>query len=155
MSVAGISSDKEWSPPVFTEKDYYVGQKIADNEYRRSKFEAEGLVLEAVEKGLNARVFRVGTLTGRYSDGKFQLHPEKNAFANRLKSFLSIAAVPESMLSQSVEMTPVDLCAKAIVGICASQTAKNLIYHIYNTSQIPAEMCIRDSLCTLSCFLMM
>ncbi|MDD5017715.1 MAG: amino acid adenylation domain-containing protein, partial [Eubacteriales bacterium] len=59
----------------FDENCYYVGQNYADNEYIRSKFMAEEIVLDAIENGLNARIFRVGMLTGTV-DGRFQRRPE-------------------------------------------------------------------------------
>lgn len=138
MSVAGRWPAKKDTPAVFTENSYAIGQEVADNVYRASKFAAEGLVFEAVKKGLSARVFRIGTLTGRYEDGAFQLHPEKNAFANRLASLLAIQAAPASMLLQEVEMTPVDLCAHAILTL-AQNDAKQVVYHVYHPGKLSGE----------------
>ncbi|AFQ46210.1 non-ribosomal peptide synthetase [Desulfosporosinus meridiei] len=64
----------------FTENDLYNGQDYKSNVYVRSKFEAESLILEEVEKGLKATIFRVGILTSRISDGQFQVNIEENAF---------------------------------------------------------------------------
>ena len=45
-----------------------------------TKFKAEEVVLEYIEKGLEANILRVGNLTGRYSDLKFQHNVSENAF---------------------------------------------------------------------------
>lgn len=114
----------------FTESSFYVGQNFADNEYVKSKFYAEEAVLDAIAEGLCARIFRVGLLTGTL-DGRFQLHPEKNAFANRIKALCSIGCVPLGALGERVEITPVDACAQAILKLAAMES-KRPIYHVFN-----------------------
>ncbi len=117
----------------FDENSYYIGQNYADNEYAKSKFLAEEIVLDAIEEGLNARIFRVGILTSTV-DGKFQKRPEKNAFANRLKAICTIGVVPMSLLKARIEMTPVDFCAKAIIELASVEDPKQAIFHVYNTN---------------------
>lgn len=119
----------------FTESCYYVGQNYEDNEYSKSKFLAEGIVLDAIKEGMDARIFRVGVLTGTM-DGRFQLRPERNAFANRLKAICELGCVPLSVLAASVEMTPVDSCAQAILDLAALKGSKQPIYHVYNTNTL-------------------
>lgn len=114
----------------FDENCFDIGQNYEDNEYARSKFMAEGIVLKEIEQGLNAKIFRVGVLTAR-NDGGFQLHSEKNAFANRLFSLCDIGFVPIEMLGARVEMTPVDECARAIL-LLAESGSKQPVFHVYN-----------------------
>ena len=52
----------------FTENSLYIGQNYIDNVYVHSKFEAEKVVLEYMEKGLTAQIHRIGILAGRLSD---------------------------------------------------------------------------------------
>ena len=59
------------------------------------------------------------------------MHPEKNAFANRLKALCELGCVPRSMLSHKIEMTPVDRCAEAILGLARMET-KQTAYHVQN-----------------------
>lgn len=47
----------------FNENNLYIGQKYTDNVYVHSKFEAEKLVLEYMQKGLNAQIQRIGILS--------------------------------------------------------------------------------------------
>ena len=116
----------------FSENCFDIGQNYEDNEYAKSKFLAEGIVLRAIEQGLNARIFRVGVLTASL-DGRFQYHPEKNAFANRLMTLCDIGCVPMEMLGARIEMTPVDTCAKAIL-LLSSVEAKLPVFHVFNTN---------------------
>lgn len=115
---------------VFSEKSFYIGQNTEENEYVKSKFQAERIVYDSMRNGLNARVFRIGLLTSSVS-GVFQMHPEKNAFANRLKALCELGCVPRSMLSHKIEMTPVDCCAEAILGLARMET-KQTAYHVQN-----------------------
>ena len=46
----------------FTERDYDIGQNWRDNVYVQSKFLAEGLVHQAIERGLHASIYRVGQI---------------------------------------------------------------------------------------------
>ena len=54
----------------FTERNLFIGQSL-ENVYIRSKFEAERKLLDAILKGTDAYILRVGNLMPRRSDGKF------------------------------------------------------------------------------------
>ncbi len=116
----------------FTEKDFYIGQNYMDNLYVRSKFEAEKLILKEMEKGLNATIFRMGNLTGRYADGMFQKNITENAFYNRLKSIIDMQAVPKYLLSQEIEFTPVDYAAKLVAVLSTKREPRGRTFHIFN-----------------------
>jgi thioester reductase-like protein len=118
----------------FDESCLYVGQNYADNVYVKSKFQAEEAVLEALDKGLNARIFRVGLLTGTVS-GQFQMKPEKNAFANRIRALCEAGCVPIGMLGARVEMTPVEACAEAIIKLAKTES-KHPVFHVYNDNRM-------------------
>ena len=129
-------NDKRNFKSNFTENDLYIGQSL-DNVYTRSKFEAEKLILNyIINKNLNAQILRLGNITSRYSDGYFQINPDDNAFANRLKSFLNINCVPEYLLTDYIEFTPVDLCSDAILNILNNNSKNRYIYHVYNDNHV-------------------
>lgn len=121
---------------VLTEEDLYVGQNYKDNVYVRSKFEAEKLIINAEHEGLNSTIFRMGNLTGRQSDGHFQTNMNDNAFNNIIKSVVLLKTVPESLLEEDVEFTPIDLAAKAVVAIANTQESNNRIFHITNFKEL-------------------
>ncbi len=100
----------------FYEDTLYIEQPL-DNVYIRSKFEAEKAVLEAINDGLSANIIRVGNLTNRASDLKFQRNYESNAFLKRVKSVLEFGYFPDYLIHLYGEFSPVDDTAKAIVKI--------------------------------------
>ena len=125
-----VNSDKNYN--TFNEDDFYIGQKYTDNVYIQTKFEAEMLIYNKVSQGLNASIIRVGNLTGRYSDGHFQKNIEENAFYNILRMILKFNIIPNTMLEQFLEFTPVDLCASAIVNIIQNLDYTKYVFHLFN-----------------------
>ncbi|MBQ9942198.1 MAG: amino acid adenylation domain-containing protein, partial [Christensenellaceae bacterium] len=123
----------------FTEEDIYIGQNCMQNEYARSKTLAEQKVITAVLKGkIKARIFRVGLLTARYSDGRFQQRTDKNAFANRLRALTRLGLIPRGMWQYPFEMTPVDACAKAIC-LLAAHEGRFVSAHVASDRRIDTE----------------
>ncbi len=120
----------------FTEEDYYIGQDYKENVYVRSKFEAEMVVYKAIRQGLDATIFRMGNLTGRFSDGQFQNNIQDNAFYSIIRSICLLSAIPEDQLSIDVEFTPVDLAGKAIFTLMNDPADQRLLYHIMNHHEV-------------------
>ena len=125
---------------IFTERNLFVNQKT-NNVYAITKFKAERSVLEAVLNGLDAKIVRIGNITNRYSDGMFQRNVEENAFAKRLQSFIKMEVFPDYSLGHEIELTPVDLCADAIVKISEFQSPCN-VFHLYDTKLLPIKLLI-------------
>ncbi len=119
----------------FTEQNLFVNQDLS-NVYVATKFFGERLILEnVIQNNLDAKIIRLGNITNRYSDGKFQINITENAFLNRIKSFLKIGAVPDYITDGYVEFTPVDFCAEAIVKIALSKSDLT-VFHVYNNKHI-------------------
>ena len=105
--------------------------------YRGSKFEAEKLILEEINQGtLDAIILRIGNITNRASDGKFQYNASENAFANKLKAFIELAAVPRYILNEYIEFSPVDCVAEAIIKSIEYANKNISVLHIYNENHI-------------------
>ena len=119
----------------FAENNLFIHQSL-DNVYTRSKFEAEKIILDDISNGLDAQILRLGNITSRASDGKFQINPENNAFTNRLKSFVILGLVPKSLLKQEIEFTAVDLCSDAIIKILQNKSTHISVLHLYNRNHI-------------------
>ncbi len=119
----------------FNESNFFIGQNL-DNVYVRSKFEAEGLVLNEIENGLEGYILRVGNLMPRFSDGTFQENTSENAYINRLAGFIKIKAIPENIKNVYLEFTPIDFTADAITRIITHPSKNNCIYHVYNHKHI-------------------
>jgi amino acid adenylation domain-containing protein/thioester reductase-like protein len=134
ISTASISGDFLVGEPektaVFTEADFYIGQNWEDNIYIRSKFLAEAEVYRAMEeKGLHARVYRLGRITGRCTDQVFQRNPENNAAFLLMRAVRCAGAITESMARLPVDLTPVDWCASAVLALGKS---RRTAFHLLN-----------------------
>ncbi len=100
----------------FNEGVLYAGQEIESNQYVCSKFTAEKKIYEAIlQKGLKAKVMRVGNLSPRLSDGTFQSNYESNSFMKSLAAYLSLGEVPYEVMDALAEFSPIDQVAKAIM----------------------------------------
>lgn len=119
----------------FYEKNLYIGQKL-ENVYIRSKFEAEVRIVDAIKKGTNAYILRMGNLMPRLSDGKFQDNIEENAYISRLKSFEKIKCIPDYLKEGYLEFTPIDSAAEAIVKIIEYSDVENRIFHLFNHNHV-------------------
>ena len=120
----------------FNENSFYIGQNYTENVYVRSKFEAENLVLGAMKQGLEAIIFRMGNLTGRYSDGYFQPNINENAFYNTIKSIYQLGVIPMNILDQDVEFTPVEYASRAVIQILNAEVNRSRIFHIINHKEL-------------------
>lgn len=119
----------------FDESNFYIGQNL-DNLYVRSKFEAERIVFDGIEHGVSACILRMGNLTSRYSEGKFQQNHFENAFVNRLKSFLQIGVFPKDLLDLYCEFTPIDCCGDAIINIASHFNKDYTVFHLLNEKHV-------------------
>ncbi len=119
---------------VFKENNLYVKQDLS-NIYIYTKFIAERLILENINNNLKATIIRLGNITSRYSDGKFQINVSENAFVNRLISFMKLQNIPDYLCSGYLEFTPVDICAEAIVKIMEHDFPYT-IFHLYNNNHV-------------------
>lgn len=137
MGLAGHNYTKNTKQNyIFSENVLYNKQAYEHNMYLKSKYEAEKIINQYIIKGLKAAIFRVGNLTGRYSDGHFQINIQENYFYNILKTILSIGAVSDNILDSEFDLTPVDLCSKAIIEIVLTKNCLGKNFHIYNHNRI-------------------
>ena len=134
LSVSGNSMADDFSvyrsdeEKFFYETSLYIGQPL-DNVYIHSKFEAERKVYDAMLDGLDAKVIRVGNLTNRVSDYKFQPNYTSNAFLTRVKAILEFGLFPDYLMSLYAEFSPIDKTAEGIVKI-AQYADKQCVFHL-------------------------
>ncbi len=135
VSVAGEGLDgqppRDWK---ITENQLYNGQ-LLDNAYALSKFRAEKAVLEAVNRGLDAKIMRLGNLMGRHRDGEFQVNFNSNAFIRSLASYKAIGAVPYSLLNTGTEFSEIDMTARAIL-LLAGTDRRFTVFHPMNNHTV-------------------
>ena len=116
---------------VFTEHRLYMGQFLG-NKYIYSKFMAERLILDAIaNKGLSAKIMRVGNLAARSTDGEFQANFQTNSFMGRIKVFNMLGECPYAMRNARVEFSPINEVAHAIVML-STTPRECCVFHPYN-----------------------
>lgn len=135
VSVAGEGLDGQ--PPrhwLLTEDKLYNGQRL-DNAYALSKFKAEKALLEAVGRGLDGKIMRLGNLMGRHSDGEFQVNFNSNAFIRALASYKAIGAVPYSLMNSVTDFSEIDMTARAIL-LLSGVDRKYTVFHPMNNHTV-------------------
>lgn len=114
-SVPGVHNEQTYRANIcMTENQLFVVDDM-NNQYGRSKYHAELLMLDAIRNGMRGKIIRVGNLMGRYSDGEFQTNMRTNAFLNGLRGFVAIGKCPISHSTDPMSFSPVDCTAKAVV----------------------------------------
>ena len=132
VSIAGTGTTEQFSPErkIF-ENELYFGQNL-ENKYANTKFKAEQMLLKAVEDDdLDGMIVRVGNLMSRYSDGEFQINFVTNNFMRSLRAYAKLGVIPVDALDKSVEFSPIDCTAKAVVTL-ASTEKKFTVFHATN-----------------------
>ena len=143
ISVAGTAmEDTVLTKNALDEQTLYFGQGL-DNKYISSKLMGERMVLEAVaEKGLDAKIIRVGTLAARESDGEFQINFLTNNFMGRLRSYSMLGCFPYSMIENQVCMGPIDTSCEAFLKLARTPKAC-CVYNAVNNHTLPLGDIIR------------
>lgn len=138
LSIAGFKCEDTLIDKTFDENTLYIKQAFNNNPYLISKFNAEKHILEAIENnGLKAKIFRLGNIMPRRSDGVFQQNADQNIFITALNTFLNLQVMPKELLNLGLEFSPVDDCATAILSLMKDKS--NCIYHILNYNEISFE----------------
>ena len=104
-------------------------QKLTDAQemgYARSKLVAERLCQRASEAGLDARVLRVGQITGDTRRGEWNA---TEAIPLMIRSATTIGALPA--LDDTLTWLPIDVVAQSIVELCHSPEHHG-VYHVVN-----------------------
>ena len=109
---SGVVKNKE--DVLYTEYDNDLGQ-IIENPYPKTKLEAEKIVLETRDKGINVNVFRVGNIGFDSKTGRFQENIEQNALYSMMKSYIRIGLVPE--MERDIDFACVDDVSQAIIKL--------------------------------------
>ena len=132
VSVHGAATViEETENAVFDEDILDIGQRYTDNVYIHSKYRAEEEVLLARQKGLRANIYRIGNLTWRTGDGRFQRNAADNGFLHRVLAILKLGIYHENMEKYPMDLTAVDECAAGYVKLALSGCV-NRIWHMFN-----------------------
>ena len=139
VSVHGAATVKQrYGKNILDENILDIGQRYEDNVYIRSKYCAEQEVLSARLDGLRTNIYRIGNLTWRTGDGRFQKNSADNGYLHRVHAILKLGMVNENMDKYPTDLTAVNECAKAFVNL-AFTGSTNEIYHLYNPKFLKTE----------------
>lgn len=134
LSVAGFSDIS--NPKVLDENKLFIDQYLFKNIYLTTKYKAEVEILEKIKNNeISAKIFRIGNIMPRETDGVFQTNVNDNAFLNKIRTCLQTRMVAKELLNYSIDLSPVDLVAKSIV-ILLNDNKKQTIYHIANNKYL-------------------
>ncbi len=107
---------------------------VVDNGYLLTKWVGEQLVAQCAERyGLPAVIARAGNITGSSVSG-FSNY-EHNHFWLFNKGCLQLGAFPD--IAETVEMTPVDVLARAIAGLSLTPRDSLLVANLSNPNSLP------------------
>ena len=142
LSISGNSFDN-FEPSIssnryFSEKNIFIGQNL-NNVYARSKFEAERAVFDSMLDGLEANICRMGNISNRRSDSKFQINYQSNATLKRLKAMIELGLIPDNLKEIKLDFSPVDDSAKAIISIAKCFNDEYTVFHINNCNEVSLE----------------
>ena len=142
MTVSGYGLVNVEYDGIFDEEKFYINQNYKDNIYVKTKFIAEEEIYRASKNGLIANIYRIGNLTNRFSDCKFQFNSYENGFLNKLKAIKNLGMLPMDLKNYELEFTPVDICADAIVKLSVSNNKDyNInVFHLYNNNYVPMNI---------------
>jgi len=114
-SIPGAHNDETYKINLRMTEDKLFVVDDMNNQYIRSKYKAELLMLEAIRGGMRGKIVRVGNLMGRHKDGEFQINMRTNAFLNGLRGFFTIGKCPISHSTDPMSFSPIDCTARAVV----------------------------------------
>lgn len=138
-SVNGAGTVMQSNPEAtFDEFNLDIGQNYMQNVYIHSKFKAEERVLLARADGLKANIFRIGNLTWRMKDGKFQKNAQENGFLHRCRGLFKMGMYSQELAAYPIDFTAVDECADAYVRLAMHNYVNN-IYNLYNPNVVYLE----------------
>lgn len=130
VSTLSVSGDNEGLETVtYTEDDFDVGQKFS-NIYEKTKFESEKIARHAIKDGLDVFIVRLGNLVG----GPIQKNPRDNYFYQYLAAI--IATKHDWNINIDIDISPVDISAAGIIGLCKIGSLPKHTFHLFNSDTV-------------------
>jgi amino acid adenylation domain-containing protein/thioester reductase-like protein len=102
--------------------------------YSQSKWVAEKLVASARSRGMPVVIYRPGQVTG---DSETGVCHTDDVWCRALKTFIELGSVPEISEPLSIELTPVDYVARALVHLSLREDSLGRAFHLINPETAP------------------
>ncbi|KAH9885509.1 putative NRPS-like enzyme [Xylariomycetidae sp. FL2044] len=135
ISTNGVLPDsvEGWPEDAMVDVDD-VPEKLLDG-YGQTKWVAEQLVLEAERRGLPARIYRPGTISGHSVSGSSNTYDLLNAM---IVESLQLGHAPD-IDGWYAEMTPVDFVSKAIASLADVVDTDQRVFHLGDPSPVTTK----------------
>lgn len=134
LSVGGFSNITNIK--VLDEDKLYINQDLFKNIYLATKYKAEVEILKRIKTDeISAKIFRIGNIMPRETDGIFQSNVSENAFLNKIRTCLKTGMITKELLNYNFDLSPVDIVAKGII-LLLKDKKKQTIYHVINDKHI-------------------
>ncbi|MEI5906366.1 amino acid adenylation domain-containing protein [Bacillus spongiae] len=139
ISTIGISQDllSEGKWDKLEKNIESINNLTLDNIYTDTKLKAEKIVLDKINEGKNAFIYRMGNLTGRSDDGKFQKNIESNAFYRMMKLMILLKKAPK--VNWLVDVTPVDFASDIVMKGVMKKIHTHRVYNVSHPNPIHFE----------------
>ncbi|ATP39510.1 thioester reductase [Solibacillus sp. R5-41] len=108
--------------------------------YTDTKMLAEKWILDKAKEGKQVFIYRMGNLTGRYSDGRFQSNINENSFYRMMKLMIMVNKAPK--VQWMVDFTPIDFAAEVVVKSLLTAKHFGRVYHVCHPNPITFEQFI-------------
>lgn len=134
LSVLNFEFALEHETHIYTEDDEPERLKKSHNLYNITKLQGEIQAIKYRDYGIKSNIYRVGNLAFISENFRPQKNIENNAFFNWLQCLLKIESIAEEI--STIEVSQVDLAAKAVVKIFDKEQLNNRVYHVFNPNLI-------------------
>jgi surfactin family lipopeptide synthetase A len=134
LSVLNFEFVLDHESHIYTEDDEPEHFKESHNLYNITKLQGELQTIKYRDYGIKSNIYRVGNLAFISENFRPQKNIENNAFFNWLQCLLKIESIAEEI--STIEISQVDLAAKAVVKIFDKEQLNSRIYHVFNPNLV-------------------
>lgn len=128
---------------------YEKGQVLLENEklthseelpngYEQTKWVADMIVYNAIQKGFPASIYRVGMLSGQSATGVY--HKINEFLPSVLKGSIQLGYLP--LIDTKLEMVPIDFISKSIIHCSLKNEMLGNVYHMNHLKPFSIEQII-------------
>jgi len=104
------------------------------NVYVQTKYEGEVVTRSYRQYGITSNIYRVGNLSMISTNSRNQENIDDNGFYTRIKAMLNLGIVSSEVAT--LEVSPVDITALAIVKLAYQKKLVNQNFHVYHPERV-------------------
>lgn len=159
LELTNLTKNKDFhyistAAPLFEGKydqyDYFVFDERDDpnlivkpNLYAKTKYMGENIVIKYRSYGICSNIYRIGNLAFIEKTNKLQKNIEDNAFYHWLKGLIQMKLIAKEI--STVDITPADWAADAIVRLFNKADLSNQVFHVFNPYQFDLSLATLDN----------